>query len=315
MKYEYGIVIPLYKSLDNLSPLLERLDSYFALYGNKLQIVFVDDGCPQGSFLFLKSKLELMRYNYKLIKLSRNFGAFTAIRAGLKNCDAQYVAVMAADLQEPRELVEDIFKKLSAGHDVVFGCRKKRNDSFFTNLFSNIFWRFYRKFVIRDIPKGGIDIFGINFKVNTELSTFTEQNASLIGILFWIGYDREYVFYERQVRAIGKSSWSLAKKINYFYDSIFAFSDLPLRLLLYVGVLGMCLSFFMAVVVIISKLTGLITVSGYAAVVCVVLFFTFFQSFSFGLIGSYLSRIYDNSKGRPLFLIAEKEVSNTGSDE
>ena len=315
MKYEYGIVIPLYKSLDNLSPLLERLDLYFYLYEEKLQIVFIDDGCPQGSFTFLKSKLKEKSYNYKLIRLSRNFGAFTAIRAGLKNCDARYMAVMAADLQEPKELVEDILNKLSTGLDIVFGCRKKRNDPFITNVISTVFWKFYRKFVIRDIPKGGIDIFGISCKVNKELSNFTEQNASLIGILFWIGFDRQFVFYERQARSIGKSSWSLTKKINYFYDSVFAFSDLPLRLLLYVGILGMVLSFLMAAVVIFAKLTGLITVSGYAAIVCVVLFFTFFQSFSFGLIGSYLSRIYDNSKNRPLFLLAEEEVCNTGRQE
>ena len=172
----------------------------------------------------------------QLLELSRNFGSFAAIGAGLAAAKGDYVAVIAADLQEPPELVVEFEKILSSGSaDVVFGRRERRSDPWLSQLLSSSFWAFYRRFVVPEMPRGGIDVFGCTRQVRDALVQMRELNTSLVALLLWLGFRREVVSYERQARLEGRSAWSLGRKIRYALDSVFNFTDLPIRVLLVVG--------------------------------------------------------------------------------
>src|SRR5262249_34840497 len=159
----------------------------------------------------------------QLICLSRNFGAFAVIRAGLAAACGEYFAVLAADLQEPPTLVLQMFKTLEQDEcDVAVGERAKRNDQQRANLASNLFWWLYRKIIFQEIPPGGVDIFGCNRRVRDQLVTLSERNSSLVGLLFWIGFRRKMLPYQRLRREIGKSSWTFTKKWHYLLDSVYS---------------------------------------------------------------------------------------------
>ena len=216
---------------------------------------------------------------------------------------------MAADLQEPPELVLQFHEKLSAGDcDVVVGQRAGRNDPLMTRLASRIFWGFYRRFVLPDIPEGGVDIFGCTAAVRERLVELRENNSSLVGLLFWLGFRRCYIPYERRKRTLGKSAWTFQKKLRYLNDSVFSFSDLPIRLLFRVGVLGLVWSVIFAAIVLIWKFAGKVPVPGYAATVLLVSFFGALNCFGLGVIGGYVWRTFENTKFRPTHVVASHQT-------
>ena len=193
----------------------------------------------------------------QLLSLSRNFGSFAAIAAGLERARGNCMAVMAADLQEPPELVLQFFEVLGAGRaDIVFGMRGRRSDPWLSEFASNIFWFVYRKLVVKDMPPGGVDIFGCTREVRDRLLQLQGIGSNLIALLFWLGYRREYVVYQRRRRLEGKSAWTLGRKLRYGLDSIFNFTDLPIQLLLWAGAVALFLAVSASVVVIVAKLRG-----------------------------------------------------------
>jgi hypothetical protein len=237
------------------------------------------------------------------VGLSRNFGSFAAIRMGLSVARGSYFAVMAADLQEPLELVEEFFRSLMAEPvDVVVGVRANREDPLCSRLSSGLFWGVYRRFVQREMPPGGVDVFGCNARVRDALLTMDESNSSLVGQLIWLGFRRKAVPYARLARKVGKSGWTLARKMRYMFDSILSFTSLPVTLVLLVGGLGLVFSGVVAAVVLWAWSSGSITVPGYTPIILVVLFSMFFQLTALGLIGIYVWRAFENTKRRPTFV-------------
>jgi glycosyltransferase involved in cell wall biosynthesis len=240
--------------------------------------------------------------------LSRNFGSFSAIREGLRAANGRYFAVMAADLQEPPELVLSFFRALSEEPvDLVLGTRTSRADPLLSRLLSSLFWWVYRTVIEPQMPRGGVDVFGCNREFRDRLLALPESNSSLVGLLFWLGYRRKLISYARQPRLTGKSGWTFKKKLKYLFDSLFAFSDLPIRLLAFFGGLGLVASALVSVIVLIAKLLGLVAVPGYAATVLIVAFFSALNSFGLGVIGSYVWRTFENTKGRPLAIVMTTE--------
>jgi hypothetical protein len=204
-----------------------------------------------------------------------------------------------------------MFKKLSKHNsNIVIGKRIERRDSYLNNLYSNMFWKIYKKYIQNDVPPGGVDIFGCDKLVRDVLISLRESNSSLIGLLFWIGFKREYVDYSRVKRKYGKSAWSFNKKVKYMTDSIFSFSDLPIKILIKFGLIGILMSAALSLIVIISKLTGAITVPGYTATLLIVSFFSSINLFSFGIIGLYVWRMFENTKHRPNTIIMDKILYN-----
>ncbi len=310
-----SLVIPIFKNEENIPSLIKAVAKLETQIEAPFEAVFVVDGSPDESFLRLREALPNASFDSQLIALSRNFGAFSAIRAGLEVAKGDTFAVMAADLQEPPELIVEMQKILSEGEfDVVFGERIKRKDPLLSRLFSIVFWWFYRRNVTPDIPRGGVDIFGCSRAVCNQILALEERNSSLVGLLFWVGFKRKAIPYERRGREIGKSSWTLLKKWKYMQDSVFSFSDLPISILLTVGLIGTVMSACFAVVVVISSLMGQIEVPGYAATIIAILFFGALQMLSVGVLGVYTWRVFENTKGRPSYIIMSSENYSKQAD-
>ena len=301
----HSIIIPVYKNEQNITRLLVALEDLNQKLGSDLECVFVVDGSPDKSFEILKSNLPSAKFQSQLLAHSRNFGSFPAIRSGLHAAKGIYLAVMAADLQEPPELLLGFFNALEDNEcDVAIGTRNSRNDPLISRLTSSLFWRFYKKIILPEMPEGGVDIFGCNKVFCEQLLKLEESRSSLVALVFWLGFRRKFISYERQTRLEGKSAWTLVKKIDYMMDSIFAFTDLPIRLLTRVGMFGCMISVLMGIIIILARLTGDVSVPGYAATMVVVLFFGTLNLFGLGLVGTYAWRGYENTKKRPMAIVS-----------
>lgn len=302
-----SLVIPVYRNEDNIADLVRAISELDRSLGG-LECIFVIDGSPDSSGAMLLDARPGFSFPSKVIFLSRNFGSFTAIRTGMEFASGEFIAVMAADLQEPPELITEFFRVLEAGEaDVVFGQRTGRHDSFLRDTLSNTFWWLYRKMVIKDVPKGGVDIFACNRMALDAVLEISEPNSSLIAQLFWVGFRRKFVPYARQERLHGESGWSFARRMRYMMDSIFSFSDLPILLVLWGGLLGCVLSLGFGIAVAIARLLGLIAAPGYAALAVLLTFSVSAILAVQGIIGSYLWRTFENTKRRPLRIIAKVE--------
>jgi glycosyltransferase involved in cell wall biosynthesis len=304
-----SLIVPVYRNEGSLPDLLEAIKSLNQAVGVAFEAVFVVDGSPDRCYEILRERLPASGFASQLVLLSRNFGSFAAIRAGLRAGHGDCFAVMAADLQEPPELVQRMSTLLHQGEaDVVIGVRNARQDPLLARVTAGLFWSLYRRYVVSDVPPGGVDIFGCTRIFRDELLRLGESHSSLIAQVFWLGYRRRYVEYERQVRQHGKSAWTLRKKINYMMDSVFAFTDLPIRLLIRGGGLLAALSGLFAAVVVVSRLAGGITVPGYAMTILAIVFFGALNVFALGVVGSYAWRAYENTKARPLHVVLRQHA-------
>lgn len=302
---EKSLIIPVYRNEDNIPLLIKTLNNISSRVKGVLEVIFViDDLSDRSGDLLLRAR-EKMEFRSTIIFHSRNFGSLAAVRTGLMHISSDIIAVMAADLQEPPELILEFFDILENDKaDVVFGKRIKRSDNWFSDFFSNFFWFLYRKLVIPEIPKGGADVFGCNKTVLDSLLKLDESNSSIIGQLFWVGFRHQFVEYIRQPRLHGKSKWKLSKKIRYLMDSVFSFSQLPILIVLYLGFLGSLVSGFFGLFILINKIYGQIVLPGYATIVVLITFSTSVILFVQGIIGSYLWRAFENTKKRPLSIIS-----------
>jgi glycosyltransferase involved in cell wall biosynthesis len=300
----YSLVIPVFKNEGSLPELLEVLADLDEKLGRELEVVFVVDGSPDRCAEILEAELPRAKFRSKLVLLSRNFGAFAAVRAGLAEASGPWFAVMAADLQEPPELVLEFFRTLEKEPvDVVIGTRTSRDDPALSRWSSQLFWFLYRRLVQPEMPPGGVDVFGCNRAFRDHLLALHECNSTLVGLLFWLGFRRKLFPYERRARRHGRSAWTLGRRLRYLSDSLFAFSDLPVRLLIGVGIVGLAFSLAFGIVVLVARLSGWIFVPGYAATILVITFFAALNSFGLGVIGSYLWRAFENTKGRPQSIV------------
>lgn len=305
------LIIPVYNNEKSINILLEKINEIYDKLNNDLEILFIVDGSPDNCYQILKDNLPKQKYASKIILLSRNFGELSAIRTGLQVANGDYFASMSADLQEPIELIVNFFKTLkNEPVDVVVGVRESREDPIITKIFATVFWYLYKKFIIKELPKGGVDVFGCNRLFRDSLIKLKESNSSLISQIFWIGFRRKEILYNRLKRNFGFSQWTFRKKINYMLDSIFSFSDLPIKLLTIIGTLGILFFSIAGTITIISKFMGLIDVPGYASLFLSIGLIGAINIFSLGLIGSYAWRTYENTKDRPLSIILKIEEYN-----
>jgi polyisoprenyl-phosphate glycosyltransferase len=294
-----------YKNEETIASLVERLDGLardpdVSRY-RPLEVVFVVDGSPDNSQVLLRHLLAAGRpFTSQLIALSRNFGSFSAIRTGLAVARGDVIAVMAADLQEPDSLVRAFFSGLSRGdHDIAIGVRTGRSDSARDMFLARTFWWLYRRLVEREIPRGGVDVFGCTRQVARELASMHEAHTSLIGLVYWVGFRRLEVPYVRLPRAMGVSAWGFRRKLRYLLDSIFSFTDLPITAIIVLGAIGVFASSMWSIVVLAAWATGNISVPGYTPLMLALLFVSSTILVALGLVGSYVWRTYENSKERP----------------
>ena len=295
-----SLIIPVYRNEASIPELLAELQGLHQALAGALEVVFVVDGSPDRCHELLRTQLPRTGLDATLVLLTRNFGAFAAVRMGLQQARGDTFAVMAADLQEPPELVLRMQAVLADGAvDVVVAERTLRHDPFWQRWQAALFWSLYRRYVVPEMPPGGVDIFACNRAFRDALLDLGESRSSLIAQIFWLGFRRAGVPYERQPRRHGQSAWTWRKKLAYLADSVFAFTDLPVRLLTRVGALGLLVAAVLGVVVLFGKLSGLIGVPGYAMTLIAILFFGALNLLSLGIVGTYAWRAYENTKQRP----------------
>lgn len=295
-----SLIIPVYRNEESIPLLLAAIGKLHHALHAELEAVFIVDGSPDRCYELLCDWLPSQPYASRLILLSRNYGSFAAIRAGLEASETERYAVMAADLQEPPELVlrmDEVLREGSA--DVVVGTRESRKDPLLSRLPAQLFWWLYRKYVVPDVPRGGVDVFGCNRMFRDCLLQMDERHSSLIAQIFWLGFRRDLIMYERQARQHGKSAWTFSKKLVYLMDSVFSFTDLPIRLLVRVGGITATLAGLLGLVIMVMRVFNLIAIPGYAMTMLTIIFLGAVNLFGLGIVGSYAWRIYENTKGRP----------------
>ncbi|UIN20721.1 glycosyltransferase family 2 protein [Herbaspirillum frisingense] len=313
---KYSVIIPVYKNEESIPRLLTALADLDTQLEHSLEVVFVVDGSPDRSFMLLEQRLPELPFSAQLLGHSRNFGSFAAIRSGLSIAKGEFFAVMAADLQEPPELLLSFFASLATDEcDVALGNRAAREDPLSSRIPSHVFWSLYRKLVLPEMPPGGVDIFGCNRVFRDQLLRLEESRSSLVALIFWLGFRRKLFEYKRLERQEGVSGWTFKKKVDYMLDSIFAFTDYPVRLLVRLGLTGCIFSVLLALMVMVGHLLGSITVPGYATIIIAVLFFGALNTLGIGIVGTYAWRAYENTKKRPLAIIARHLVSPHASQD
>ena len=306
------LIVPVYRNEDSIPSLLFAVEELSSYLKNDMQAVFVIDGSPDQCFELLRNELPKQHFHSKLILLSKNFGSFAAIRIGLAVGDGDYFVTMAADLQEPMQLVIDMTNALRHEEiDVALAIRNGREDPFFSRIPAQLFWTFYRRYVVPEIPVGGIDTFACTREFRDHLLQLEERNSSLIAQIFWLGFKRKYIAYTRQKRQHGKSAWTFQRKLIYLMDSIFAFTDLPIRILIRIGGIGVIFSSLLGLIALIAKISGHIKIPGYTITLLTITFLGTLNLLGLGIVGSYAWRTFENTKQRPL-AIAIKSLTFEG---
>jgi glycosyltransferase involved in cell wall biosynthesis len=299
-----SLVIPVYNNEESLPRLFTELEAIAGRLGDELEIVFVVDGAPDRSLDVLRERLPQWHLRTQLVELSRNFGSFAAIAAGLQRGTGDWLAVLAADLQEPPDLILEFHRRLKAGEaDVVFGYRTRRADPLVSRLLSQAFWSVYRRLVVKDMPAGGVDVFACTRQVRDRLVELRESNTNLVALLLWLGFRRTFVPYERRARQEGRTGWTVGRKLRYALDSVFSFTDLPIRILLSLGAVGTLAAATASVVVLVAWALGRVPVLGYTPLMLVITFFGGLTALGLGMIGQYLWLALQNSRGRPNFVV------------
>jgi polyisoprenyl-phosphate glycosyltransferase len=292
-----SLIIPVYGNSGTIAPLIEAIEGIGRDVDGELEVIFVVDGSPDDSRAQLLAQLPSSTLSARVAEHSRNFGSFAAIRTGMSLARGSRMAVMAADLQEPPQLVVEFLRRLGSGEvDVVAGERASRDDR--GDGAAKLYWRLYRRFIAPEIPAGGVDVFACTAEVRDVICSLESVHTSLVAQLFWVGFRRELVAYDRLPSAT-PSGWTMRRKLRYLSDSVFAFTDLPVRALWLIGLAGMALGVLIALAVVIAKVSGGINVPGYAATVLVIVFFGSLNMVGLGIIGSYVWRAYETAKGRP----------------
>jgi glycosyltransferase involved in cell wall biosynthesis len=297
-----SIVVPVYYNELNLRPLYQDIKAKIIdVIDFEYEIVMVDDGSGDNSWQVIQ-ELATQDKNIRPIRLSRNFGSHAAILCGLVHAGGDCAVIKAADLQEPTELILQMYQEWRQGYNVVLAVREIREDKSF---FSELYYWLTRKVALPKMPAHGFDVFLVDRKVIQVLKNLDEPNSAITGQILWSGFKTKEIYYDRKEREIGKSKWTLTKKIRLVADTLFSFSTVPITAITWVGTLSCIGSAFWALLVLISKLSNGIEVAGFTTLFI-------FQLFSFGIImltlgvlGNYLWRTFDASRGRPVYIVEE----------
>lgn len=300
-----SIVIPVYYNEGNLEPLYKDLkEKFIDVIDYDYEIIMVNDGSKDGSWDVMK-KLRKLDSNIKIYSLSRNFGSHAACLCGLSKVTGDCAIIKAADLQEPTEMILEMVESWKKGNNVVLACREAREESKSQTGFANLYYWLVRKTSLPNMPKGGFDVYLLDKKVISVIENLDEKNSAITGQILWSGFRTDIVYYTRKAREIGKSRWTLKKKIKLVADTLFSFSTLPIRIVELIGTLSVFIGVIWAIIVIVAKLAGNIPVSGYTTLFLFSLFSFGIIMMSMGILGEYLWRAFDASRNRPPYIIED----------
>ena len=302
---DISVIIPIYNEEGNIPLLHERLSKVMKGIGVSYELVFVNDGSADKSMAMIKEyagKDETIRY----IDLSRNFGHQIAVSAGLDNVRGNAVVIIDADLQDPPELIQEMYDKMREGYEVVYAKRKKRaGESYFKLLTAKIFYRIMSKITSFEIPVDTGDFRIIDRKIVDILKNMPEKSKYLRGQIAWMGFNQTYVEYDRGARHKGETGYPFKKMLSFAIDGITSFSNFPLKLITYFGFIASFIAFIVILYALYSWYFLDSTNAGWTSTMVSILFIGGVQMIAIGVIGEYLSRMNNNVKNRPLYIIKE----------
>ena len=305
-----SIIIPVYYNADTLMLLYEDMKAKILDELGDYEIVMVDDGSGDDSWEVM-NKIRDMDTNVKLVKLSRNFGEHAAILAGLANCSGDCAVTKQADLQEDSELIIRLYDKWKEGNKVVLAVREERDEPAIKKFFANLYYSIVRKVIDNKMPKGGFDCYLLDRQAIEVLLRLDERNSSLSLQVLWIGFKSDNVYFHRKDREVGKSRWTLSKKIKLVVDSMMSFSYFPIRFMSGFGVFMAILAFLWIIEVVIEYIVIGTPIQGWPSLMCLVLFSTGMILLMLGALGEYLWRTLDATRNRPVYIVdSVKEVTN-----
>lgn len=305
---DISVIIPVFNEESNLVVLHERLVNAVAAISNNYELIFVNDGSKDKSLSVIKD-LAQKNPQIKYIDFSKNFGHQLAVFAGLENAKGNAIVIIDADLQDPPELIKDLYAKLQQGYDVVYAQREQRlGESWHKLVTAKLFYRFINRLSEVPIPLDTGDFRIISKKINDIIISMPERNKFLRGQIAWTGFNQTFVSYKRDERYAGKTNYSYSKMFAFAFDGITAFSNLPLRLATYLGFMVSLISFYFILYTLYQKYINGNVVQGWSSLMVSILFLGGVQLICLGIIGEYLGRIMDNVKQRPLYIIRESNL-------
>ncbi|TGV02566.1 glycosyltransferase family 2 protein [Flavivirga rizhaonensis] len=307
-KKDISVVIPIYNEQGNIFELYNRLILSVTNFTEKYEFIFVNDGSSDNSFIELL-KLSESDKNVFYINFSRNFGHQIAVSAGLEFCKGKCVVIIDGDLQDPPELIPKLYEKYQNGFDVVYAKRQFRDgESILKKVTSKLFYRILKKIAQIEIPLDTGDYRLLDRKIVNVLNKMPEQNKFLRGQIAWIGLKQTYVLFDRDSRKNGKSAYSYSKMLRLAIDAVTGFSDKPLALVSRLGFIISFLSFMIIIYTLFAHYVLKETVTGWSSLIVSFMFIGGIQLFSIGIIGEYVSRINNNIKDRPLYIIDKTNI-------
>ncbi len=297
-----SIIIPVYYNSDTLMLLYEDMKEKILGELGDYEIVMVDDGSGDDSWSVM-NEISEMDPNVKLVKLSRNFGEHAALLAGLANCSGDCAVTKQADLQEDSELILRLYEKWKEGNKVVLAVRQERDEPALKKFFANLYYSIVRKVVDDKMPKGGFDCYLLDRQAIEVLLRLDEKNSSLSLQVLWIGFKSDNVYFHRKDREVGKSRWTLSKKVKLVVDSMMSFSYFPIRFMSGFGVFMALIAFLWIIEVVIEYFIVGTPIQGWPSLMCLVLFSTGLILLMLGALGEYLWRTLDATRNRPVYII------------
>ncbi|MDR0994220.1 MAG: glycosyltransferase family 2 protein [Verrucomicrobiota bacterium] len=299
-----SIVVPFWNEKETLPVLLERLSSVFAGREEAWELLLVDDGSTDGSAEWAVAQAG-RHAHVRVLRLSRNFGHQMAITAGLDRADGDAVVVMDADLQDPPEVIPELIAKWREGAEVVYAVRRSRQgETWFKTFLASSFYRVFRRLAKVDVPMDAGDFRLVDRSVVDALKEMRELHRFMRGLTSWVGYRQTAVEYDRAPRLAGETKYPVWKSARLAFDAITSFSASPLRWILLLGLL-VCLlaALWVVYVMIVAMVDPGRLARGWASLLAVMFFLGGVQLLGLGMIGQYVSRIFEESKHRPLYLI------------
>lgn len=316
MFLELGIVVPCYNEEEALPYFFQAMEKVVAKLPVSVNYLFVDDGSKDQTLALLKAESQ-KNPNCYYVSFSRNFGKEAALYAGLQAVKGDYVAVMDADLQDPPEMLIDMLRLVTQeGYDMV-GTRRmdRKGEPVLRSLFSRLFYFLMKKISDTPMSSGVRDYRLMTRQVVEAVLKVQESNRFSKGIFSWVGFKTTYLPYENQERVAGKTSWSFFQLFSYSLEAIVNFSDFPLTLASFIGMLSCLGALISMIVIIVRTLVYGDPTSGWPSLVTIVLFVSGLQLFSLGILGKYIGKIFLETKNRPHYLVRESNVEKEKTDD
>jgi len=300
----YSIVIPIYNERETIPVLYERVKNVIDTIDAPTEVVIVEDGGTDGSFEMLK-EIHDKDPRFKVVRFSRNFGHQVAISAGLDYATGDAIMILDGDLQDPPEVLSQFITKWKEGFDVVYAIRKNRKENFLKRAAYALFYRILRHLSYLDIPLDSGDFCLMDRRVVEAMRKLPERKRFVRGLRTWVGFRQIGLPYERDKRFAGAPKYTFTKLLTLAYDGIFSISTTPLRIAVYSGFSLAALAFLAGIWVIYQKLVYGIALVGWASTIVIMTFLGGIILSTLGIIGEYVSRIYEEVKGRPLYVVKE----------